>query len=261
MIIDIITIFPNMFEGIIGDSIIKRSIDKNLVTINVHDFRDYSKNIHKKVDDTTYGGGAGMLIGMQAITDCLKSIEGYTNAHKILTSPSGKVYNQAKAKELSKNEHLIIICGHYEGIDDRILNYVDEEISIGDYILTGGEIASLAILDSVVRLIDGAINKESIGDESFENGLLEYYQFTKPADFDGYQVPEILINGNHEEIRKYRLYTSLKRTYENRYDLLEKKVLNEEEELYLSYIKLGMSYDEAQIDIKNKKKAKKHKEK
>lgn len=237
MIIDIITIFPEMFEGIIKSSIIKRTIEKELITINVHDFRNYTTNKHKKVDDTIYGGGAGMLIQCQPIIDNLKSIEGYEKAHKIITSAQGNTFNQQKAKELSKLDHIIIICGHYEGIDNRVLNYVDEEISIGDYILTGGEIPALAIIDSVIRLIPNAITDMSIEDESFEMGLLEYPQYTKPYEYDGYKVPDVLISGNHEEIRKYRKFESIKKTYFKRPDLLENNGLDKEGLLFLDNIK------------------------
>lgn len=237
MIIDIITIFPEMFEGIIKSSIIKRTIEKELITINVHDFRNYTTNKHKKVDDTIYGGGAGMLIQCQPIIDNLKSIEGYEKAHKIITSAQGNTFNQQKAKQLSKLDHIIIICGHYEGIDNRVLNYVDEEISIGDYILTGGEIPALAIIDSVIRLIPNAITDMSIEDESFEMGLLEYPQYTKPYEYDGYKVPDVLISGNHEEIRKYRKFESIKKTYFRRPDLLENNKLDKESLLFLENIK------------------------
>lgn len=240
MIIDIITIFPEMFEGIIKSSIIKRTIEKELITINVHDFRNYTTNKHKKVDDTIYGGGAGMLIQCQPIIDNLKSIEGYEKAHKIITSAQGNTFNQQKAKQLSKLNHIIIICGHYEGIDNRVLNYVDEEISIGDYILTGGEIPALAIIDSVIRLIPNAITDMSIEDESFEIGLLEYPQFTKPYEYDGYKVPDVLISGNHEEIRKYRKFESIKKTYLKRPDLLENSDLDKEGLLFLDNIKNGI---------------------
>ena len=237
MIIDIITIFPEMFEGIIKSSIIKRTIEKELITINVYDFRNYTTNKHKKVDDTIYGGGAGMLIQCQPIIDNLKSIEGYEKAHKIITSAQGNTFNQQKAKQLSKLDHIIIICGHYEGIDNRVLNYVDEEISIGDYILTGGEIPALAIIDSVIRLIPNAITDMSIEDESFEMGLLEYPQYTKPYEYDGYKVPDVLISGNHEEIRKYRKFESIKKTYFRRPDLLENNKLDKESLLFLENIK------------------------
>lgn len=248
MIIDIITIFPEMFEGIINSSIIKRTKEKELITINVHDFRNYTTNKHKKVDDTIYGGGAGMLIQCQPIIDNLKSIEGYEKAHKIITSAQGNTFNQEKANEFSKLDHIIIICGHYEGVDNRVLNYVDEEISIGDYILTGGEIPALAIIDSVIRLIPDAITESSTQDESFEMGLLEYPQYTKPYEYDGYKVPDELVSGNHEEIRKYRKFESIKKTYYKRPDLIEKYEFDKEGLLFLNNIKNGI------LEYKNIKK-------
>ena len=259
MKIDIVTIFPEMFEGILNNSIIKRAIEKGLASINVHDFRLYSKDKHQKVDDTTYGGGNGMLIACDPIVSCLKDIDGYKDALKLITAPTGNVLNEKKAYELSKLDHIIIVCGHYEGIDERINNYVDEEISIGDYVLTGGEIPALAIIDSVVRLIPGVITEGSLIDESFTNGLLEYPQFTKPAEYDGYKVPEVLTNGNHAEIRKYRLYESLRKTFEKRSDLLVNRELTDEEAFYLSYIKQGVSYEEfIKLGVKMPKKNKKH---
>lgn len=254
MIIDILTIFPEMFTGILNSSIIKRTIDKGLVVINIHDFREYTNNKHKKVDDTIYGGGAGMLVMCQPVVDCLKSIQQYDKAYKIITSAQGTRYTQNKAKELSGKEHIIIICGHYEGIDHRVLNYVDEEISIGDYILTGGEVASLAIIDSIIRLIPNAITHSSIEDESFVTGLLEYPQYTKPVTYDGYDVPEVLVNGNHEEIRKYRKFEALKNTYLNRPDLLDTYEKDELDILYLDEIKKGIMEYERVKDIKIKKK-------
>lgn len=262
MIFDIITIFPEMFSGIVNNSIIKRAIQKNLVQVNIHDFREYSNEKHHNVDDTIYGGGSGMLIACQPVVDCLKSIEGYQKAYKLITSPTGSVLNEEKAYELSKLDHVIIVCGHYEGIDSRIENFIDEEISIGDYVLTGGEIPALAIIDSVSRLIPGVITEGSLDDESFNNSLLEYPQFTKPAIYDGYSVPEVLVNGNHEEIRKYRLYESLRRTYIKRKDLLEQREFSIEEEFYMEYIKKGLDYESfisLGVKLRDYKKAKKAK--
>ncbi len=237
MIIDVLTLFPEMIQGVINASIIKRIIDKELVTIRVHDFRTFSLNKHKKVDDTVYGGGAGMLLTLQPIVDCLKSIDGYNKAHKIITTPAGNIYNQHKAQEFSKKDHLIVICGHYEGFDERLLNYVDEEISIGEYVLTGGEIAALAIIDSVSRLVPGGINDSSIMEESYSDGLLEYPQYTKPAIYDGYEVPEVLLSGNHQRIAEYKRYTSLKKTYIKRPDLIDEAKLSKEDIKMLKLIK------------------------
>lgn len=254
MIIDIITLFPEMFEGVLNNSIIRRAIEKDVVKVNVHNFRDFSQDKHNKVDDTTYGGGAGMLIALPALVDCLKSIDGYQDAHKIITNPIGKLYNQNKANELKEKKHIIIICGHYEGIDDRIENYIDEEISIGDYVLTGGEIACLAIIDSVIRLIPNAITKESIEGESFSDSLLEYPQYTKPVVYDGYKVPSVLVNGDHLKIEKFRLFESLKRTYLRRPDMLEKREFTQEELYMLEAIKQNLNFDECLEYIKEEKK-------
>lgn len=240
MIIDILTLFPEMFDGVINSSIIKRAIEKGIVEIRVHDYRDFSTKQNKRVDDYSYGGGAGMVIEALPVVNCLKTIEGFENAKKLITAPIGYKYDQKKAEELSKENHVIIICGHYEGIDHRIMNYVDESISIGDYILTGGEVAGLAIIDSVIRLLPDALgNNESSVDESFENNLLEYPQYTRPISFDGYDVPNILTSGNHELIRRWRRYKSLETTYLNRPDLLEKCELSKEDLFYLETIKNG----------------------
>ena len=239
MIIDILTLFPEIIDSYINSSIIKRAKESGLVTINVHDFRQFATNKTHHVDDYSYGGGAGMIIEVKPIVDCLKSIDGYDRAFKILTSPVGTTYSQDLAVKLSKIDHIIIVCGHYEGIDDRISYYIDEKVSIGDYILTGGEIASLAILDSVIRLIPDVISEESTDVESFNDNLLEYPQYTRPIEFDGHKVPEVLLSGNHENIRKWRRFMSIKTTYENRPDLLEKVELTKEDIKFLSLIKEG----------------------
>ena len=239
MIIDILTLFPEIIDSYINSSIIKRAKESGLVQINVHDFRTFATNKTHHVDDYSYGGGAGMIIEVKPIVECLKSIEGYEQAYKVLTSPVGKVYNQEMAEKLSKLDHIIIVCGHYEGIDDRISYYIDDKISIGDYVLTGGEVASLAILDSVVRLIPDVISSESTDVESFNDGLLEYPQYTRPIEYDGHVVPEVLTSGNHENIRKWRRYMSLKVTLENRPDLLTEDKLTEEDKKFLKLIKEG----------------------
>lgn len=242
MIIDILTLFPEAINGVINTSILKRAIDANSITINVIDYREFSNKKNKRVDDYSYGGGAGMIIEPQPIVDALKSIDGYKAAHKIITSPIGRVFNQGVAKELSEKEHLIIVCGHYEGIDERIMNYVDEAISIGDYILTGGEIAALAICDSVARLLPNVLgNDESAKDESFDEGLLEYPQYTRPEVYDGHEVPSVLLSGNHEEIRKWRRFKSLERTYKNRPDLISEDKLTKEDKKFLEEIKKGIT--------------------
>ncbi len=223
MRIDVLTLFPEMFEPIKA-SILKRATESQKITINLINIRDFSKDKHKKCDDYTFGGGPGMLMMPQPIYDAMTSIEGYENALKIYLSPKGKVFSQAKAKELSKVEHMILLCGHYEGIDQRILDtLIDEEISIGDYVLTGGELPAMVLIDSVSRLIDGVLGgEESSSIESFENGLLEYPQYTKPREFMGMEVPEVLISGNHKKIDEWRKEKSLELTKQNRPDLIDK---------------------------------------
>ena len=221
MTIDILTLFPNMISGFLNESIIKRSINKGLVTINIHDFRKYSLRSNSQVDDTPYGGGAGMVLQCEPIFRCLDDIK-TPDSLVILVTPDGKTYNQRTAKTLKKSKHLIIICGHYEGFDERIRTLVDLEISIGDYILTGGELAACVITDSVVRLLDGAINNESLSSESFEDNLLDYPTYTKPADFRGMKVPDVLLSGNHTEIAKWRKEMRIQKTQERRPDLLSK---------------------------------------
>ena len=219
--IDILTLFPKMFDGFLSESIIKRAIEKGSVEINIVNFRDYTLDPHGKVDDTPYGGGSGMVLTPQPIIDAVESLRG-ENTKVILLTPSGYPYKQKQAYELSKEEHIILICGHYEGFDERIKSIVDLEISIGDYVLTGGEIPSMVIADSIIRLLDGVIDYESHMNDSFNNNLLDYPTYTKPREFRGMKVPDVLLNGNHEEIKKYRYEEQLKITKERRPDLLEK---------------------------------------
>jgi len=221
MRIDILTIFPSMFDGFLNESIIKRAIDKKLVEINIVNFRDYSLDPHNKVDDTPYGGGAGMVLCCQPIMDAVEDLK-TEGAKVILLTPDGKKYDQNLAYSLSGEHHLILICGHYEGFDERIRSIVDLEISIGDYVLTGGEIPSMVIADSITRLLDGVIDKESHINDSFNNNLLDYPTYTKPKVYKGMEVPSVLLNGNHKEIDEYRKTEALKRTMERRPDLLEK---------------------------------------
>jgi len=219
MRIDILTLFPSMFDGFLNESIIKRAIEKNSVEINIINFRDYSKDPHKKVDDTPFGGGSGMVLTCQPIFDCVESIK-TDDSLVILLTPDGKTYNQKMATELKEFKHLIIICGHYEGFDDRIRVLVDKEISIGDFILTGGEIAAMAITDSITRLLDGVISKGSLESESFNENLLDYPVYTKPRNFRGMEVPEVLVSGDHKKIEEYRKSEQLRITKEKREDLL-----------------------------------------
>lgn len=226
MKIDILTIFPSMFDGFLNESIIKRAIESSKVEIKVHDFREYSTDPHKKVDDYSYGGGAGMVLMPQPIFDAVDAIK-QPDSHIILLTPQGSVYNQKKAMSLLGYKHLIIICGHYEGFDERIRTLADEEISIGDYVLTGGEIASMVIVDSVTRLIDGVINHESYENDSFSDNLLDYPVYTKPYDFRGMKVPDVLISGNHKKINEWRLEQQILKTETRRPDLIEKRKQDE----------------------------------
>lgn len=219
MTIDILTLFPEMFDGFKNTSIIKRAIEKGYVKINVYNIRDYSPFKNKQVDDYQYGGGAGMVLMCEPIFNAIDDIK-TDKSHIIMTSPSGKTFNQKKAKELSKKEHIIILCGHYEGFDERIKTITNEEISIGDYVLTGGEIPAMVISDAITRLIKGVINEESLDSESFNDDKVDYPVYTKPYDFRGMKVPEVLISGHHENIKKYReeeriKLTNLKKEYED----------------------------------------------
>ena len=219
MKIDIRSLFPFMFDNFLNTSIIKRAIEKKKIFINIINFRDYSKDSHKKVDDTPFGGGSGMVLTCQPIFDCVESIK-TDDSYVILLTPTGVTYNQKLAKELTKFKHLIIICGHYEGFDDRIRTLADLELSIGDYVLTGGELASMVVADSVTRLIDGVITDTSLEDESFNNNLLDYPVYTKPRNFRGMKVPDVLLSGDHKKIEEYRKKEQLRLTNEKRKDLL-----------------------------------------
>ena len=220
MKIDILTIFPEMFDGFLNTSIIKRARDKKLIDIQIHDIRKYSKDSHKKVDDYGYGGGKGMVLMPQPIFSAVEDLR-RDDSKVILMTPQGVPYKQKIAYNFSKEKHLIIICGHYEGFDERIRSLADIEISIGDYVLTGGELASMVITDSVTRLIDGVIEKESHLNDSFNQNLLDYPVYTKPYDFNGMKVPDVLLSGHHANIEKFRKDQVIKRTMERRPDLLE----------------------------------------
>ena len=219
---DCLTLFPEMFDCL-KQSIIGRAIENENIELNLINIRDFSKDKHKKVDDTPYGGGAGMVMKADVVYDAYKSLKN-DDAKVIYMSPQGKTLNQKKVEELSKYEHLIILCGHYEGIDQRVIDkIVDEEISIGDYVLTGGEIPAMVLIDSVSRYAEGVISKESIEEESFTNGLLEYPQYTRPEVFEGEKVPEVLLSGNHQNIAKWRKEEALIITKIKRPDLLKSK--------------------------------------
>ena len=219
MKIDILSLFPEMYNGPFTESILKRAQSDGKVEINIHNFRDYTKDIHGNVDDTPYGGGSGMVLMCQPIFDCINSLK-KDDSTIIMMSPSGKTYNEKKAYELSKKKHLIILCGHYEGFDERITTICDEIISIGDYILTGGELPSMVLVDSIVRLLPGVIDSESSINESFNNNLLDYPVYTKPRVFNGLEVPEVLLSGDHKKIAKYREDEQIRKTKELRPDLL-----------------------------------------
>lgn len=227
MEINILTLFPEMFDTL-NHSIISRAIESSKVNLNIINIRDFSKDKHKRVDDTPYGGGAGMLIKPDVVYDTYLSI---LNPGKVIyMSPRGKVLTQNKAKELSKEESITIICGHYEGIDQRVIDeIVDEEISIGDYVLTGGELPAMVLVDTVVRYIDGVINNESTEEESHTNGLLEYSQYTRPEVFLNRKVPDVLLSGHHKKIQDWRRKDSIKITLKNRPELINLKELSEED--------------------------------
>lgn len=221
MKIDILTIFPHMFDNIFNESIIKRAIDSNKVEINIVDFREFSNDPHKKVDDTPYGGGAGMVLTPGPIFDCVEKLR-TPESKVILLTPDGEQYKQKMAYKFSKEKHLILICGHYEGFDDRIRTLADAEISIGDYVLTGGEIPAMVLVDSIIRLIPGVINEQSHIEDSFnDNYLLDYPTYTKPREYRGMKVPEVLLSGDHAKIAAWRQEQSIKKTKERRPDLLQ----------------------------------------
>lgn len=220
MIIDILTLFPDMFNGFVNESIIKRAIDKKKVTINVHNIRDYSPFKNKQVDDYSFGGGAGMVLMCEPIFNAIESLK-KEDSYVIMLTPSGNVYKQKNARDLVNKKHLILLCGHYEGFDERIKTIVDTELSIGDYVLTGGELPAMVVTDSIVRLIDGVITDESLSCESFDDNLLDYPVYTRPADFRGMKVPEVLLSGHHKNIEEYRNSERKRITEQYRSDLGE----------------------------------------
>jgi tRNA (guanine37-N1)-methyltransferase len=220
--IDVLTLFPGMFGGFLNESIMFRARETKKVEINIINFRDFSTNKHQKVDDYPFGGGAGMVLTIQPIHDALKSIPGYENALKILLSPQGKTFSQQDAYQLSEVEHIILLCGHYEGFDERIRSLFDLEMSIGDYVLTGGELAAMVIIDAVTRLIPGVLNKEESHQfDSFNGLLLDYPQYTRPRVYNGMEVPEILLNGHHANIERWRKEQQIEKTKKVRPDLFK----------------------------------------
>lgn len=236
MRIDIITLFPNMFSGFTHESIIKRAVENGYVEVNIVNLRDYTLDKHLKVDDTPYGGGNGMVLACQPVFDCIKALRS-DDSLVIMMTPQGQVYNQQMANSLAKKNHLILLCGHYEGFDERIRSIVDMEVSIGDFVMTGGELASMVISDSIIRLLDGVIANDSHEFDSHQNWLLEHPHYTKPREYEGMAVPDVLLNGNHKEIENWRLKESLRRTLERRPDLLEKRELSANEIKILKEIK------------------------
>ncbi|MBR0138139.1 MAG: tRNA (guanosine(37)-N1)-methyltransferase TrmD [Erysipelotrichaceae bacterium] len=236
MKITVLTLFPEMYEGFLNASIIKRIIEKGLAEIKIVNIRDYANDKHHHVDDTPYGGGAGMLMKVDVVHRALLDNISNDYTYAILTSPKARPLKQEDLIRLSGLDEFVIICGHYEGIDHRIERYVDEKVSIGDYILTGGELPSMVLIDGVLRLLDEGISSDSLIEESFNGGLLEYPQYTRPVEYNGDRVPDVLQNGNHREIRRYNLKMALKETMLNRPDLLEKHQLSEEERQLLGEI-------------------------
>lgn len=243
MLIDVVTIFPEMVSVPLQQSILKRAADRGLLEFKVHNLRDFTKDKHQTVDDYPYGGGAGMLMKPEPIFCAVNSLK-QAKTRVILMCPQGEVFSQAKAQELANEEHLVFICGHYEGVDERVRDYlVDEEISIGDYVLTGGELPALVVIDSLSRMIPGVVKElDSVIQDSFYNGLLDYPQYTRPAEFSGYKVPEVLLSGHHENIALWRKKESLRRTFLKRPDLLQDKELNQEEIRLCQEIKKELSF-------------------
>lgn len=237
MRIDVLSLFPSMFEGIFGESILKKAYEKEAVSYNVINFREYADNKHNQVDDYPYGGGAGMVLKPQPIFDAVDALknEQQSKPRVILMCPQGERYTQKKAEELAKEEHLVFICGHYEGYDERIREHVvTDEISIGDYVLTGGELGAMVVIDSVVRLLPGVLgNEDSPIQDSFSSGLLEHPHYTRPSDFRGMKVPDELISGNHRLIDEWREKESLRRTFERRPDLLESYTLTDRQKAWI----------------------------
>ncbi len=220
MKINILTLFPEFFTGPFSCSIIKRAVQTEKLKIDFKNFRDFSTNNYKSVDDTPYGGGAGMVLRVDVVHKCLDSLD--DKGTVIALTPSGKVLDDKLVDDLALCKNLTIVCGHYEGFDERVYNYVDQEISIGDYVLSGGESACVVLVDAISRKLDGVINKQSVENDSFVNGILDYPTYTKPLEYNGQKVPEVLLSGNHQKIARYRYHQAIKKTYKNRKDLIDK---------------------------------------
>jgi len=240
MRIDVLTLFPGMFDGVFNESILKRAREIGAVQLNVVNFRDFSDDRHKSVDDYPFGGGAGMVLKPQPIYDAVSAIEKNSDSKPkvILLCPQGRRFNQKMAESFAKENHLLFICGHYEGFDERIRFLADEELSIGDFVLTGGELAAMVVIDSIVRLLPGVLgNEDSPVQDSFSTGLLEYPQYTRPRDFRGMKVPDVLLSGDHKKIDEWRKKEALRRTFLRRPDLLERYPLSEQEKQWLEDFK------------------------
>lgn len=233
MKITILTLFPEMFDAVLHTSVIGRALEKGTAEVELVQIRDFTTDKHRHVDDTPFGGGKGMVMKCQPVLDALASVR-TEHSHVIMTSPAGHPFDQKKAHEFAEMEHLIILCGHYEGMDHRITSHVDELVSIGDYVLTGGELPAMVMADAVIRLQKGSLAEGSAEEESHENGLLEYPQYTQPADYNGDRVPDVLLSGNHAKIREWRLLQSLRLTQKMRPDLYERHELSEEEKKILA---------------------------
>ena len=262
MKITILTMFPQLFDGFLQSPVVQRAIRRESLELAITDIKEFAPGSFRHIDDSPFGGGAGMVMRCQPVLDALRHVrgeggaqgeggpkgeggpqgEGEPQAVTVALSPAGTVFCQKTARRYKDLDHLILICGHYEGMDERIYRHADEELSIGDYILTGGEIAAMAVADAVIRLLPGALRDKSTEEESFENGLLEYPQYTQPAVFEGEAVPEVLLSGNHEKIRRWRLKESLRRTLERRPDLLAGRILTEEEEKILRELRNGRDH-------------------
>lgn len=240
MRISVITLFPDMFNGFMETSIIKKAILKGIIDFEVVDMRTFTQDKHNRVDDYPYGGGAGLVLMCQPIVDAIKATR-TDNSIVAMMTPQGQTFNQQKAYELASVEHLILLCGHYEGFDERIRSYVDIELSLGDFVLTGGETAAMVMSDAIIRLVDGVITKESHEDDSFSDGLLEYPHYTRPHEYNGMSVPEVLISGHHENIRKWRLKESIRRTLVKRPDLLKGRTFTKEELKLLNEVREEIS--------------------
>ncbi len=239
MKISILTMFPEMLDSLKQAPIVVHACRKGIVEIEIVDIREYAEGSFRDIDDSPYGGGAGMILRCAPVLKALQAVKD-AGSYTVLSAAAGSPYTQKKAHEFAAKDHLILICGHYEGIDARVYDHVDEMVSIGDYIVSGGEYPAMIIADSIVRLLDGVIKKESTEEESFENGLLEYPQYTKPAEYEGAKVPEVLLSGNHEKIRQWRKKESLKMTLQYRPELLKKTELDEEEKKMLAEIEEDM---------------------